>query len=513
MRFIDYYEKGMARSSGGVAFVDGDTRHSWSELDRLSARIAAGLSAIAPSHDARIGVYSPNDARAFACVLGILRADLVWVPINWRNTVHANGHLLELTGCDVLFYHSDFAGEALQLAEQCNTAIRLICLDDETETGNGLAAFCGDHRDVPQPRDDMDRLVALFPTGGTTGLSKAARWSHRTLSATCDAFWHCLATEEPIVHLVAGPMTHAAGLLALNMMPAAPTHVILKTPDPLSILQAIDKHKVTHLYLPPTLLYALLSHPRVGEFDYSSLRAMVLAAAPVAPEKLREALTVFGPVLCQSYGQAEAPMFLTFLSSGDLAEADETSPVFASCGRETLKARLAIMGDDGALLADNARGEIVARGPLVFSGYHANPEGTKQAFADQWLKTGDVGYRDSEGYYYIVDRKKDMVVTGGFNVYTAEVEQAVLAHPDVRDCAVFGIPDTKWGEAVKAVVELKPGASFDPDAITATVKDLLGSVQAPKSVDAWPELPRSGNGKVLKREIRDSFWRDEDRQV
>ncbi|MBK0328129.1 AMP-binding protein [Rhodobacteraceae bacterium F11138] len=513
MRFIDYYNKGMARGAGGVAFIDGGTRYAWDEVDAMSARIAAGLHAMAPSDEARIGVYSPNDTRAFACVLGILRADLVWVPINWRNTVHANGHLLELTGCDILLYHSDFAREAQQLAEQRNGGMRLICLDKDTQTGSEFAVLAEDHPGLPDSFEDEDRLVALFPTGGTTGLSKAARWTHRTLGATCDAFWQCLATDEPIVHLVAGPMTHAAGLLALNMMPAAPTHIILKTPDPLSILQAIDQHRVTHLYLPPTLLYALLSHPRVGEFDYSSLRAMVLAAAPVAPEKLREARSVFGPVICQSYGQAEAPMFLTFLPARDLAQAGDNSPIFASCGRETLQARLAIMDDDGAVLPDNTRGEIVARGPLVFPGYHANPEGTKKAFSNGWLRTGDVGYRDPDGYYYIVDRKKDMVVTGGFNVYTAEVEQAVLAHPDVRDCAVFGVPDEKWGEAVKAVVELKPGASFDPESIAAKVKDLLGAVQTPKSVDVWPELPRSGNGKILKREIRDRFWQQQDRQV
>lgn len=513
MRFIDYYSKGMARGKGRVAFVDGDTCSSWAEVDTLSAKIAAGLCDLAASDEARVGVYSPNDARAFACVLGILRADLVWVPINWRNTVHANGHLLELASCDILFYHSDFTDEARQLAEQRKGGMRLICLDREPETGLSLTSLANGQSELPVPREDEDRLVALFPTGGTTGLSKASRWTHRTLTATCDAFWQCLATDEPIVHLMAGPMTHAAGLLALNMMPAAPTHIILKTPDPLSILRAIDAHKVTHLYLPPTLLYALLSHPRVGEFNYSSLRAMVLAAAPVAPEKLREAIKVFGPVICQSYGQAEAPMFLTFLPAKDLAEAGDNSPIFASCGRETLQARLAIMDDNGALLPDNTRGEIVAKGPLVFSGYHANAEGTEKAFANGWLLTGDVGYRDSDGYYYIVDRKKDMIVTGGFNVYTAEVEQAVLAHPDVRDCAVFGIPDEKWGEAVKAVVELKPGATFDPEGIMATVKDLLGSVQTPKSVDAWDELPRSGNGKVLKREIRDSFWRNQNRQV
>ena len=513
MRFIDYYEKGIARSTGRPAFIDGDVTHSWAEIDAMSARIAAGLLGLVRADDARVGVYSPNDARAFACVLGILRADLVWVPINWRNTVRANAHLLALTDCNILFYHSDFEDEARDLARAHEAEMQLICLDRDPGEGPGLSAFAETHAPLPPARQDPDRLVALFPTGGTTGLSKAARWSHRTLAATCDAFWQCLPTEDPVVHLVAGPMTHAAGLLALDMMPAAPTHVILRTPDPQSILEAIERHRVTHLYLPPTLLYALLAHPDVGDYDVSSLRAMVLAAAPVAPEKLREAIAVFGPVICQSYGQAEAPMFLTFLSARDLAEAGENAPVFASCGRETLQSRLAILGDDGVPLPDNARGEIAARGPLVFSGYHGNDEATAGALSNGWLLTGDIGFRDARGFFYIVDRRKDMIVTGGFNVYTAEVEQAVLAHPAVRDCAVFGVPDTKWGEAVKAVVELKPGAVFDPEGIIATVKAQLGPVQAPKSVDVWDELPRSGNGKILKRDIRDRFWTAHDRRV
>ncbi len=515
MRFTDYFEKCMANDRGLAAFIDGDVTYSWSEVEILSRRIACRLAGDFPQ-GGNIAVYSPNDTIAFVCVLGALRAGCTWVPLNWRNSVEANAHLIRQTGCSVLFTHSTFLEQAREIAGGSRSGCRLICLDGG---GDGvmdtLAAFMADETAQLAPLSVFrDQPMALFPTGGTTGFSKAARWSARTFEATMNAYWQCLPRGEPIVHLVAGPMTHAAGLLTLLMLPDAPTNVILKSPDPRTILESIEKHRVTHLYVPPTLLYMMLDEPRVAEFDYSSLRHLVLAAAPVAPEKLRQALDRFGPVVCQSFGQAEAPMFMTFLRTQDLLEdLDAGGRRLASCGRETMVVRLAIMDDTGELLGNRERGEIVVRGPLVFDGYHENEAATAEACRDGWHRTGDVGYRDDDGFVYIVDRKKDMVVTGGFNVYTAEVEQVVLSHPKVRDCVVIGVPDPKWGEAVKAVVELKDGEELPDREIIDLVRSKLGAVCAPKSVEAVQHLPRSPNGKVLKRVVRDAFWTDQDRRV
>jgi acyl-CoA synthetase (AMP-forming)/AMP-acid ligase II len=315
------------------------------------------------------------------------------------------------------------------------------------------------------------------------------------------------------VHLVAAPMTHGAGVVGLMMMAEGASNVVLPSADALGILMAIERHQVTHFYIPPTVLYNMLAHPRVREFDYSSLRAIVLAAAPVAPAKFREAMEVFGPVMCQSFGQAEAPMFLTFLATRDLLEAPEGSDRWSSCGRATLGQRIEIMDDEGRLLPPGSRGEIVARGDLVFGGYYENAAATEEVSKFGWHHTGDVGYKDESGFVYIVDRKKDMIVTGGFNVFSAEVEHVIAGHPAVEDCAVVGIPDEKWGEAVKAVIQLKPGAQAQGDEIVQLVKSKLGSVHAPKTVDFVASLPRSPNGKVLKREIRDKFWEGAQRRV
>jgi acyl-CoA synthetase (AMP-forming)/AMP-acid ligase II len=318
------------------------------------------------------------------------------------------------------------------------------------------------------------------------------------------------------VHLVAAPMTHAAGVLAMTLIPAGATTVVVEKFDAETVMDAIQRHRVTHLFLPPTAIYMMMAHPRVREFDYSSLRCFLYAAAPMSADKLREAMSIFGPVMVQSYGQAEAPMFCTMMGVKDHIDALE-NPEHArrlwSCGRPTMLTRLAIMDDEGRLLPPGETGEIVVNGSLVMAGYYRNPEATAEASAHGWHHTGDVGYQDADGYVFHVDRKKDMIISGGFNIYSVEVEKAILAHPAVQDCAVIGVPDEKWGEAVKAVIEPKAGARIDAGEIIALCKQALGSVKAPKSVDVWEALPRSAVGKLLKRDIRARYWEGQQRKV
>ncbi len=517
MRLIDYFRKGLERDPERLAFVDDHTSFTYRDIDTMACRIASAMPECHPTEGIRAAVYSPNDPRAFACIMGIFYAGAVWVPANARNTVAVNGHFLSMTGCEVLFYHSSFESEVAGLRSRVPTITSLICIDKAGPDGiPSLEEFMRFGDGLPQTvPDDPDRIVTIFPTGGTTGLSKGAPWSHRTWEAMIDAFWLNMPNEEPSVHLVAGPMTHAAGGLALMMVPKAATNIVLSKADPELIMQAIERHGITHVYLPPTVLYMMLAHPNVRNYDYASLKYFVLAAAPIAPEKLKEAMDVFGPVMCQSYGQAEAPMFMTFLSTQDLVEAgsNEVGRRYASCGRAAMNVRLEIMAEDGTLLPTGERGEIVARGSLVFPGYYGNPAATEEVSRFGWHHTGDVGYRDEHGFVYIVDRKKDMIVTGGFNVFSAEIEQVLLSHSAVRECAVIGVPDDKWGEAVKAVIEVKPGQTVDGKELIALVKAELGGVYAPKTIDVWDELPRSGNGKVLKRDIREAFWKGHKRAV
>lgn len=516
MRLIDYFAKGLQRDPARPAFVGAGSTLTYGDVDRIGRGIGSALTAAGMPEGVRAAVYSPNDPRAFACIIGIFFAGGVWIPANARNTVAVNAHFLNLANCECLFYHSSFREEARQLSAAVPSLRLLVCIDGDDAENLSLDRFAASGGGtLPEIPDDPDQIVTIFPTGGTTGLSKGAQWSNRTWEALIGAYWHCMPSDEPPVHLVAGPMTHAAGAMALMMMPGAAKNVVLPRADPELIMKAIQEHGVTHLYLPPTLLYMLLAHPDVRKYDYSSLRYFVLAASPVAPEKFKEAVSVFGPVLCQCYGQAEAPQFLTFLSTHELLALGEgvENRRYASCGRPTLNVRVEIMDEEGNLLPPGSRGEIVARGALVFPGYHRNREATASVTLKGWHRTGDIGYRDDEGFVYIVDRRKDMIITGGFNVFSAEVEQVLLSHPGVRDCAVVGVPDAKWGEAVKAVVELKPGLEASAGDLIERVRTALGGVHAPKSVEFWDELPRSPNGKVLKREIRDRFWAGAERQV
>jgi acyl-CoA synthetase (AMP-forming)/AMP-acid ligase II len=275
---------------------------------------------------------------------------------------------------------------------------------------------------------------------------------------------------------------------------------------------------VTHLFLPPTVIYDLLAQPGVREVDYSSLRYFLYSAAPMAPEKVREAITVFGPVMCQVWGQSEAAWntillpedhFANGVLGGQIADNDR----LASCGRPLPFVTVEVMDEAGNLLADGERGELVVRGMCVMQGYYGQPELTKAVSEHGWHHTGDIGYRDSQGYFHIVDRKKDMIISGGFNIFSAEVERAILDHPEVAECAVIGVPHEKWGEAVLAIVEMRPGREADAESILAFCRERIGAMKTPKSIEFVAQLPRNANGKILKHTLRDEHWSGADRRV
>jgi acyl-CoA synthetase (AMP-forming)/AMP-acid ligase II len=505
---IDYFDNSAATHPSKIAFVQPDgSSLTYALAHEQSVRIASALSTAGISVDGKIAVYSPNDARAFIAMLGIFRSGRIWVPLNARNTVEDNSAFMNYTDVECLFYHGSFENEARQLKASAPQLKLLVCLDDAGGLGPSLSDFCANATaavaDLP---DDPLRPCNILATGGTTGRSKGALIAN---------FWTSTdATGPAPVHLCVAPMTHGAGVLALMLMPQAPTNVILNKTDPAAILDAIESHGVTHLYLPPTVLYALLSSSGLKTRKLSSLKFFLISAAPVAPEKLRTALEVFGPVMAQAFGQAEAPFFLTFLSPDDHKRGTaEGSELLRSCGRPTMFSRVEIMDENGSLLPPRAVGEIVAKGNLVMKEYYRDPEATRAVSGFGWHHTGDIGFKDEEGYVYIVDRKRDMIISGGFNVFSTEVEARLLSHACVQDCAVIGVPDEKWGEAVTAVVELKSGAAATPDELIAFCRSTLGGVKTPKAIEIWPVLPRSPVGKVLKRAIRDRYWEGRARAV
>ena len=280
--------------------------------------------------------------------------------------------------------------------------------------------------------------------------------------------------------------------------------VIMRRPDVHEFLRLIPAHGVTHTFLPPTLVYMVLAAPELDTTDLSSLQCFWYGAAPMSTVRLEEALTRIGPVMAQLFGQTEAPMMISMMPPADHFRPDGSVATerLASAGRPAPLVQVAVMDPDGWLQPAGERGEIVVRSSLVMAGYYKNPEATAAASAHGWHHTGDIGYLDDDGFLFIVDRAKDMIITGGFNVYSSEVEQALAAHPDVQDCAVVGLPDEKWGERVVAVVQAADGASLEPGDLRAFVRERIGSVKAPKEIHVWPDLPRSKVGKVLKTDIK-----------
>lgn len=351
------------------------------------------------------------------------------------------------------------------------------------------------------PADDT---VMLVGTGGTTGRPKGVMLTDRNIETMSALTLMSYPFGTRPVYLALAPLTHAAGVLCFPVMTLGGEIVIMPAPDLTDFLAQVEHHRVTHTFLPPTLIYMLLGHPALASTDLTSLRCLWYGAAPMSAARLEEAIDRIGPVMAQLFGQSEAPMMISTMAPEDHFHADGSLAFerFTSAGRPAPLVTVAIMDGEGRLLPPGERGEIVVRGSLVMAGYYKNPSATEEASRYGWHHTGDIGYLDADNYLFIVDRAKDMIISGGFNVYSAEVEQAVMEHPAVQDCAVVGLPDDKWGERVTAVVQLHPDQSVTDSDVRAFVKARIGGVKAPKQVEVWPDLPRSKVGKVLKNEVR-----------
>ena len=359
---------------------------------------------------------------------------------------------------------------------------------------------------------DPDGIAAIFPTGGTTGEPKGVTFKYRTLSKIAYMMKLTLEARGDLkpVFLASAPLTHVAGRVCLGVMVAGGETVILPKFDASAVLRAIPKYKVSLMAAPPTMLTLLMDEPDVREFDYSSLNRVGVGAAPVSVELLKRALDVFGSSIQQSYSQTEAPMFVTSKIAGDdfIDGKLATDGRLKSCGRPTEFCELRILDPDGIQIGPGHVGEIVVRGEFVMDGYDGDPDATAASQVDGFHRTGDLGFVDEDGFLTITGRAKDMIITGGFNVYPAEVENVLAELPEIRESAVLGLPDETWGELVVAVVEVARGAILDPQAVLDFGRERLGGVKAPKRILVIDELPRNQNGKIPKSALLDRLISD-----
>jgi acyl-CoA synthetase (AMP-forming)/AMP-acid ligase II len=516
MRAIDYFDRATTLYPDRAFVCQGEVARRYADSWEATHRIAAALQRDGLAADEPVSFYMPNDWRGVEALYGTFRAGNPTAPVNNRNSVAQNVSYAQAAGSRALFFHSQYRVEVEALLAQCPDLRLVVCLD---------SADCGHPalenwmepvgaRACERPFQPLD-CWSLVGTSGTTGEPKCVVQTHLTIASATQDFLFATRVQEPVRNLVVGPISHMAGYVLYGMTAVGSTHYLHNKIDVLEIMRTIDRERIEIIFLPPTVIYMMLEHPDVRRFDFSSLKAMIYAGAPMARTKVRDAIGIFGPVMMNIYGQTETSAPVTFLRPEDHrpGAGPEWEWRLQSIGRASLTRQVEIMDEEGRILGPHQPGEVVVRGCGNALGYWNNPAATEELLRFGWLHTGDIGVKDEENYIVLVDRKKDMIVTGGLNVFSGEVEHVLMSHSAVLIAVVIGVPDPKWGEAVKAIVELKPGRTVSESELIALCKRELGGVKAPKSVEFRDELPRSSTGKILKRDIRRDYWVGQERNI
>jgi acyl-CoA synthetase (AMP-forming)/AMP-acid ligase II len=494
-----------------VAVKDDFKTLTYSELEDRTNRLAHALNDLGLSEGDRVAVLAWNRSEIVEAEVALFKGGFTRVPINARLSEDEVAHVCRDSAVKVLLTdqaHLSAAEKALAGADSLTT---LLVMGDSYETALQQAAITPVYVDL-----NPDDVMVHHYTSGSSGVLKAAMQTARN---RCEilrkiTFRSRLFPDTPEVFLHVGPITHVSGMALMPLLSQGHTNVILSRFDVDHYLSTAQREKVTQTYLVPTMINRILAAPNRGDFDLSALKMIRYGAAPISPARLREAVAFFGPILNQSYGAGETCSSVTILTEADHALAMTDRPeLFQSCGRALFETEVKVVDEAGQDLPANQPGELVVRGDDVMAGYYNAPELTAPVLKDGYYHTGDIAYIDETGYIFIVDRKKDMIVTGGFNVYPNEVEHALFEHPDVFEACVVGVPDQDLGEAVKAVVVPRAGIDIDSDGLIAHCKDKLGKFKKPHSVEVVPELPKNDAGKILRRVVRDGYWAGADRKV
>ena len=472
--------------------------------DRV-ARIAGGLRARGVRTDSRVGLLSLNTDTFFHSCLAIAWADAVVVPLNTRWSVKEMSYALHEADVEVLLTDDPFLGLADQLRDAVPGLREIVGIGDAPVPG-GLTPLAD--LLAADPVEDAHRqgaeLAGIFYTGGTTGLPKGVMLSHRGIFVSALGSLTALARiPRGGGNLLVAPAFHMAGFaIWVQGMLLQMTAVPLPGFDPPGVLKAIEDHRIKQALLVPTMIQMLVDHPEAQRHDLSSMESLIYGASPISEAVLDRARKVFtGTAFTQAYGMTELSPTTTILT-----DADHDDPVLRrSAGRAAPYARVKIVDENGDEVPRGTVGEIVAAGDHVMVGYWKQPEATAEAVRAGWMHTGDGGYMDERGYVYVVDRIKDMIISGGENVYSIEVENVVARHPAIAQVAVIGVPDEIWGERVHAVVTLAPGSALDLDELRDFCKQDIAGYKAPRSLEIVEQLPLSGAGKILKRTLRAQY--------
>ena len=502
-----------------AAWLDGDAVVTFVDAEARVNRLAHALIGLGARRGDRVGMLVPNCYQGLETILAPMKAGLAVVPMNIRLHPAEHAYLLNDSGARILVYHEHFRDHVASIRGDLTTVERAVCIGAGAPGDVGFEAVqTGQPATPPDVAIDPDDLAWLFYTSGTTGRPKGAMLSHRALIAMVELFLIDLnPVRESDVILHAAAITHGSGVSMFHHIArgAANAFPATRSFEPRKIFEAIQRYRVTTMFLAPTMVHMLTTSGAHGDYDLSSLHTIFYGGAPMYVEQLQAAVRAFGPIFVQLFGQGEAPMTCTSLPKEEHVTGDDPVKLarLASAGRETTAVRIRIVDEDDRTLPRGEMGEIVARGDLVMPGYWRNAEATAATLRHGWLHTGDVGYLDDDGYLFITDRKKDMIISGGANIYPREVEEVICQHPAVFEVSVIGVPDPKWGETVKALVVLRDGRCATEAEIVEHCRTHLASYKKPQSIEFLDTLPKNAYGKVLKRELRDRYWRGQARRV
>ena len=504
------------RSPDRAAIRFGGGALSWDELDRRSSQVAYALRSAGVEKNDHIAFLGKGSADFFALMFGAAKAGAILTPIQWRLAVPEVAAILNDAAPRLLFVDTAHMDALSSLGEAMRDRGVIIignAPDNFESFDEWLQPHAAEWADRPSEKDVALQLY----TSGTTGVAKGVMLTHANLlsgrreGSAAQMDWNTWLPED--VNLVALPVGHIGGIgWAIVGFVNGVTTVVHSEFDPGAVLEAIHSEGVSKLFVVPTALQFMLMHPRAREIDTSGLRYILYGAAPIALDLLREATRVFGCGFCQQYGATETTGTIVYLPPED--HDPEGSTRMRSAGKPMPGVELRIVSPDGSVLDAGETGEVETRSVANMKGYWKRDEDTRATVdEDGWLRTGDAGYLDLDGYLFIQDRIKDMICSGAENVYPAEVESALFGHPAVQEVAVFGVPDEKWGEAVKAAVVLVPGSEPDEAAIMAHARARIASFKVTKSIDFISEMPKGPSGKILRRSLREPYWSGRDRKV
>ena len=510
--YIDLILQGLRRWPERDAIVDADGLSlTYRQLEQRIWRIARVLRDAGLKAGDGVAQLAANRVDTFATMAAVLANGMRYTPLHPMGSLEDQLFILDDAEISALVVDVPyFAERGRELQTGGSAALQVFTLG-LADFGTDLPALAGAGECEPVGNlPDYDDIAWVTYTGGTTGRPKGVVLTQGAMAAKSLISMAEWQWPDEIRYLASSPISHAAGFLLIPTFLNGGRVYLIPAFNPDQVLDLVERERVNTLFLVPTMIYVLMDHPRTRDADLGSIESIIYASAPMSPARLEEALQLFGPVMMQAYGQTEC-IHLTMMRKEE-HRLDRPGRL-ASCGRPPAGVRMTLRDPDGKEVAQGEIGEVCIRSAAVMRGYWKRPQETAETLKDGWLHTGDLAYQDDEGFYYLVDRAKDMIISGGFNVYPREVEDVLTGHPDVAMAAVIGVPDAKWGECVMAVVVARPGADVDPEELIELVREKKGAVQAPKQVEFVAQLPLTALGKTDKKALRQRYWAGAERLV